>query len=125
MFDGFLAEFLAQYGTQIIYAALTAVIGAIGLAAKRIAKKIFDSKEKRRIAKEVVLFVEQVYKNCGGEEKLAQALAAAEEMLAEAGVTFNELEMRVLIERQVAEMNDVFAGDDDDSEADEPSEPAE
>lgn len=108
MFDGFVQEFIAQYGTQIIYTALTVIFGALAMAAKRLAKKVLDRKEKKQVAREVVLFVEQVYKDVGGEEKLNQALSAASEMLAEQGITFNELEMRVLIESALAELNKVF-----------------
>ena len=108
MFDGFVQEFIAQYGTQIIYTALTVIFGALAMAAKRLAKKVLDRKEKKQVAREVVLFVEQVYKDVGGEEKLNQALSAASEMLAEQGIAFNELEMRVLIESALAELNRVF-----------------
>lgn len=117
MFDGFVQEFIAQYGTQIIYTALTVIFGALAMAAKRLAKKVLDSKEKKQVAREVVMFVEQVYKeNIHGEEKLNAALETAKEMLAERGIVFYELEMRVLIESVLGEMNRVFEEDDDDKD---------
>lgn len=115
MFDGFVQEFIAQYGTQIIYTALTVIFGALAMAAKRLAKKVLDSKEKKQVAREVVMFVEQVYKNSHGEEKLNAALETAKEMLAERGIVFYELEMRVMIESVLGEMNKVF---DEDEEKD-------
>lgn len=116
MFDGFVQEFIAQYGTQIIYTALTVIFGALAMAAKRLAKKVLDSKEKKQVAREVVMFVEQVYKNSHGEEKLNAALETAKEMLAERGIVFYELEMRVMIESVLGEMNRVFEEDDDDTD---------
>ena len=113
MFDGFVQEFIAQYGTQIIYTALTVIFGALAMAAKRLAKKVLDSKEKKQVAREVVMFVEQVYKNSHGEEKLNAALDTAKEMLAERGIVFYELEMRVMIESVLGEMNRVFEEDEE------------
>ena len=116
MFDGFVQEFISQYGTQIIYTALTVIFGALAMAAKRLAKKVLDSKEKKQVAREVVMFVEQVYKNSHGEEKLNAALETAKEMLAERGIVFYELEMRVMIESVLGEMNRVFDEDNDDKD---------
>ena len=102
------AEFMETYGLSLIGAILTAVFGFLGIALKRMAQKYLDTREKRRVARSVVEFVEQVYKGAGGEEKLAQALAAAEQMLEEQGIAFNALEMRVLIESALAQLNEVF-----------------
>lgn len=102
------AEFMENYGISLIGAILTAVLGFLGIVLKNMAQRYINTREKRKIARNVVLFVEQVYKDAGGEEKLNQALSAASEMLAEQGITFNELEMRVLIESALAELNKVF-----------------
>jgi len=111
-------EFMSAYGIPLIGAILTAVIGFLGIVAKNMAQRYLNTKEKRKVAKNVVLFVEQVYKSASGEEKLNQALTAAAEMLAERGIAFNELEMRVLIESALAQFNKVFgdALDDEDEE---------
>ena len=101
-------EFINQYGTTILYTLLTAVAGYIGLVVKHYAKKWFDTREKKAVAKAAVLFAEQVYKDLHGPEKLEQALIAAEEMLAEKGIAISSLELRVLIEAAVAEFNDAF-----------------
>ena len=102
------AEFMENYGLSLVDAIATALVGFICIYFKRMIQRKLDTAEKRRIAKNVVLFVEQVYKGVGGEEKLNRAMEAAQEMLAESGITFNELEMRVLIESFLAQMNDVF-----------------
>lgn len=118
------AEFMSTYGISLIGSIITAIIGFLGILIKRMIEKYLNTKEKRKIAKDVVMFVEQVYKGCHGEEKLNYALEAAKEMLIEAGIGFNELEMRVLIESFLAQMNDVFdhtqtaLDEDEDDDAD-------
>ena len=99
---------MSTYGISLIGSIITAIIGFLGILIKRMIEKYLNTKEKRKIAKDVVMFVEQVYKGCHVEEKLNYALEAAKEMLIEAGIGFNELEMRVLIESFLAQMNDVF-----------------
>lgn len=102
------AEFMEQYGLSLIGAILTAVIGFIGIAVKRMAQRWLDTKEKRLVAEQVVRFAEQVYKTLGGQEKLKIALEAAADMLAERGISYNEMEMRVMIESVLAKLNGVF-----------------
>ena len=101
-------EFINTYGVQILYAVLTAIAGYIGIVIKNLYTKHINNKTKQDVAKSVVKFVEQVYKDLHGEEKLDAALAAATEMLAENGITVSELEMRVLIEAALAEFNNAF-----------------
>lgn len=102
------AEFINAYGMQILYAILTAIAGYIGIVVKNLVTKYLNDKTKQSVAKSAVQFVEQVYKNMHGEEKLDAALTAASEMLAEKGITVTDLEMRVLIEAAVAEFNEAF-----------------
>lgn len=112
-------EFINQYGTTILYALITAVAGYIGLVAKHYAKKWFDTREKKAVARTAVQAVEQVYKDLHGPEKLEQALIAAEEMLAEKGIAISSLELRMLIEAALAEFNKAFEKGKSD-----PAEPA-
>lgn len=102
------AEFINTYGMQILYTILMAIAGYIGIVAKNLYTKYINDKTKKAVAKSVVMFVEQVYKDLHGEDKLMAALSAAEEMLAEKGITVTDLEMRVLIEAAVAEFNNAF-----------------
>lgn len=102
------AEFINQYGMQILYTIITAIAGYIGIAIKNVYTKYINDKTKQKVAKSAVQFVEQVYKDMHGEEKLNEALNAASEMLAEKGITVSDLEMRVLIEAAVSEFNDTF-----------------
>lgn len=102
------AEFINQYGTQILYLIFTGIAGYIGIVVKNVYTKHINDKTKADVAKTVVKFVEQVYKDLHGDEKLNAALASASEMLAEKGITVSELEMRVLIEAALAEFNEAF-----------------
>lgn len=103
------AEFINQYGMQILFTIVTAIAGYVGIVVKNLCTKYLNDKTKQAVAKTAVQFVEQVYKDLHGEEKLATALSAASEMLAEKGIHVSDLEMRVLIEAAVAEFNGAFA----------------
>lgn len=102
------AEFINTYGLQILYTIITAIAGYIGIVIKNLVTKYINDKTKRSVAKTAVQFVEQVYKDLHGEEKLNAAFTAASEMLAEKGIHVSDLEMRVLLEAAVAEFNNAF-----------------
>jgi hypothetical protein len=102
------AEFINEYGVQILYTIITAIAGYIGIAIKNLATKYINDKTKQAVAKTAVQFVEQVYKDLHGEDKLNAALGAASEMLGEKGIHVSDLEMRVLIEAAVSEFNNAF-----------------
>ena len=101
-------EFINQYGVEILYTIIMAIAGYIGVVVKNLATKYFNDKTKRDVAKTAVQFVEQVYKDLHGDEKLNAAFAAASEMLGEKGIHVSDLEMKVLLEAAVAEFNKAF-----------------
>ena len=102
----FLIQFINEYGTAILYAIITAIAGYIGIVLKNAVEKYLNTKTKRDVAKSVVQFVNQVYKDIHGEEKLNEAMKAFSEILAEKGISITELEMKVLLESAVREIND-------------------
>ena len=102
------AEFINEYGLQLLYAIITAIAGYIGIVVKNLVTKYLNDKTKLAVAKTAVQYVEQVYKNLHGEEKLEEAILAASDMLTEKGITITGLELRVLIEAAVAEFNKAF-----------------
>lgn len=110
------AEFVNQYGTTILYAVVTFIGGYIGIVVKNLYTKYINDKTKQAVAKAAVQFVEQVYKELHGEEKLNEAMAAAEEMLAEKGIKISALELRVLLEAAVSEFNNSFNKDVESSQ---------
>lgn len=107
-------NFLNEYG--ILSMVITAVVGAVGTALglffKRLYTNTIGDKIKldtiKEIAGVVVKFVEQVYKDIHGEEKMEEALKAFAEMLNNKGITISELEMRVYLESALAEFNEAF-----------------
>jgi hypothetical protein len=102
-------DFINQYGMDILYTVVMAIAGYIGIVIKNLVTKYINDKTKRDVAKTVVQFVEQVYKDLHGEEKLNAAFAAASEMLGEKGISVSDLEMRALLEAAVGEFNNAFA----------------
>lgn len=102
------AEFINQYGVQIMYGIITAIAGYVGIVVKNLFTKYINDKTKEKVAKNAVKFVEQVYKDLHGDDKLNKALEAASEMLAEKGITITSLELHVLVEAAVGEFNKAF-----------------
>ena len=72
-----IVEFINTYGLQLMYMLVTAVFGYLGIVAKKMVEKYLNDKTKRDVAKTAVQFVEQVYKDLHGPEKLAEAKQAA------------------------------------------------
>lgn len=102
------AEFISEYGTQIIYVILTGIAGYVGVMVKTLYQKYVNNQIKKDVVKTVVQGVEQLYKDLHGEEKLNKALEAAAEMLTEKGIAITDFEMKMLIEATVGEFNDAF-----------------
>ena len=102
------AEIINMYGAEILGTLLVALAGIFGMIAKNMDAKYLDTDTKRTLAKVVVQFVEQAYKELHGEEKLNAALLVFSEMLAEKNIYASESEMIVMIEAAVAEFNKVF-----------------
>lgn len=102
------AEFINEYGMELLRAIVTAIFGYIGIVAKHLVKNYLDDKTKLAVARTAVKYVEQVFKDLHGEQKLNEAMIAASAMLAEKGITITDLELRVLIEAAVAEFNEAF-----------------
>lgn len=97
-------EIINMYGMELVGLLLVILFGIFG----RIAKRLLDTPVKQAMAKVVVQFVEQVYKELHGDDKLNAALVHLSELLAEKKIRATENEMIVLIEAAVAEFNEVF-----------------
>ena len=102
------AEFINTYGMEILTAILGVIFTTFGYILKKMVKKYLDDNTKLTIATICVQFVEQVYKNLHGKDKLYAALDRAAELLAEKGIEFSAVEMETLIEAAVAEFNEAF-----------------
>ena len=106
-------EFIAEYGLEILMGIITFIAGYLGIVAKKLFTRWVNTKEKKEIVRECVKFTEQVYKTLHGDDKLAEAMKAASEMLTEKGIPVTDLELRVLIEGALAEFNDAFSKAED------------
>ena len=104
----FIQQFLADYGTMILYAILTAIAGVLGAAVKKLYTKYINDKTKKEVVRTAVMAVQQLYTNLNGEEKLQKALEAISDMLEEKGIPISDLEMRMLIEAAVGEFKEAF-----------------
>ena len=102
------AEFINIYGMEILTAILGVIFTVLGYVLKNLVKKYLNDNTKLTVATVCVQFVEQVYKDLHGEDKLHAALVRAEEILHEKGIKFSVLEMETLIEAVVAEFNEAF-----------------
>lgn len=100
--------FVYTYGPTLVGALLCAIMGSLGFAAKRLYEKRINTEEKKSIARTVASYVQQVWKDIHGPEKMAKALEAAEELLKKKNINFNASEMRIYIEAAVAEFNEAF-----------------
>ena len=100
--------FMWTYGNEIVVMIVTAVFGMFGIVVKNMLKKHLNDDTKQKVARAVVLFVEQCFKDMHGEEKLHAALNRASVVLAEKGIDFSVTEMETLIEAAVAEFNEAF-----------------
>ncbi len=100
--------FMIGWGKEIITLVACAVLGMLGVLIRNVLAKFLNDETKRKVAKTVVLFVEQVYKDLHGEEKLDAALKRASVILTEKGIKVSVTEMKTLIEAAVAEFNEAF-----------------
>lgn len=104
MFEAFISNYLME----ILAAIIAAVAAWLGAEIKKLYEKHVNTKVKKDLAETVVQFVEQVYQDLHGEEKLNAGLAAFSELLADKGITVSDIEMRILLEAAVAKFNGAF-----------------
>jgi intergrase/recombinase len=103
-----MTDILAVYGNEIIIGVIGVIFTVLGFMAKRILKNFLDTKEKRQLAKDVVLYVEQTYKKLHGAEKYEQAADAFAKILQDRGIKTTTLEIKTLIESALGAFNDAF-----------------
>ena len=96
------------YFNQILGVLMLALFGWLGLQAKNLYKKYVNTEVKQAVCQTAVRFVEQVYRDLHGPEKLHEAMAKASELLEGYGITISEDELVALIEAAVNEFNNNF-----------------
>ena len=103
---------LNQYINQIILMLILALAAWLGAQAKNLYRKYINNEIKQNVCRTVVRFVEQVYIDLHGPEKLAQAMAKASELLLTYGIVISESELVAMIEAVVNEFNNAFGFSD-------------
>lgn len=93
--------------TVVLEVIFTLIFGYI---AKKI-KGFLNTKAKRETAADIVMAVEQIYKNLHGEEKMSEAMKMFAAALGEKGIKISTDEMKYLLESAVGTFNDVFNKD--------------
>ena len=94
-------ELIQNYLLEILATVITAVASFIGLRIKDAYTKYINTQTKKEIVKDTVQYVEQVYKDLKGQEKLEKAEEKALEWLNEKGIRISETELEILIESAV------------------------
>lgn len=93
---------------KLILAAIVFVMALAGIQLRSIARRWVDSGEKMAIARTSVLYVQQLYYELAGPEKMQRALETARELLEAKGIDFSAEEMTVLMEAAIAEFKEAF-----------------
>lgn len=91
-------EFLATYGTELLYMIITTILTYVGLTVKKIYENYTNEYIKKNIVEDTVKYVEQLYSNKTSEEKYKIAKENILKLLEEKKITVTELELEVLIE---------------------------
>ena len=101
-------EILATYAMEIIKVIALMIFTIIGVSAAKLQAKYINTETKRKVAATTVAYIEQVYKDLHGDEKLVRALAVAASILSQKGIKTTDEELKVLIEAAVKKMNDAY-----------------
>ena len=98
-------EIIQNYLLEILATVITAIASFIGIRIKNAYTKYVDTQTKKEIVKDTVNYVEQVYKDIKGKEKLNKAKEKALEWLKQKGIKISETELEILIESAVNGFN--------------------
>ena len=94
-------------------ASLVAVwFGILGSKMKATYIEEINSSTKKNVAKTTVEYIEQVYKNIHGQEKLNKAIEMASSILNEKGISVSETELKTLLESAVYGLEQGWRGND-------------
>ena len=94
-------QMIAEYLPIIFTAILTAFVGFI----KSKYTKYINDDTKRNVAADTVKYIEQIYKDIHGNDKLEKAKETMKTLLSEKGIKISEIEMVTLLESAVKNMN--------------------
>ena len=101
-------EIITTYGMEIIKYIILAICGIAASYAAKLYEKYVNTATTRKVAATPVAYIDPVYNDIHGDEKLSRAMAVAASMLEQKGIKTTEDELKVLLEAAVKEMNDKF-----------------
>ena len=101
-----------NFFTQILLTVFLALAAFLGIQVKNLYQKYVTTEIKQGVCRTVVRFVEQVYKDLHGPEKLAEAMKKASVILAGYGISISDEELTALLEAAVNEFNRAFGGEE-------------
>ena len=107
---------MKSYVYQIILMIVIALAGWLGVQIKNLYQKYVTTEIKQAVCRTVVRFVEQVYKDLHGREKLRKAMERATQILATYGIHITEDELEAMLEAAVNEFNKSFKKTDPEAE---------
>ena len=97
---------ILQIVLPILATFLTGLFTYIGTRLKKVYEEKVNTETAKTVAEDAVRFVEQVYKDLHGKEKLEKATAQVAEVLQSKGITISEAEINMLIESAVYGLNE-------------------
>ena len=97
---------IIQILLPILATALTALFTYIGTALKRAYEEKINNETAKAIVNDAVKFVEQVYSDLSGKEKLEKATQQVSEILQSKGINITPAEINMLIESAVYGLNE-------------------
>ena len=98
-------EIITQMITEYLPVILTAVMTAIVGFVKSKYTKIANDSIKKDVAATTVKYIEQIYKDVHGTEKLEKAKETMLALLEEKGIKISDIELVILLESAVKDMN--------------------
>lgn len=101
-------QILNEYLLKLVLVIVLAIATWLGTQAKALYTKYINTQIKKDVAATSVRFVEQIFKDLHGSEKLHEAMKKASELLALYGIKITEDELITLIEAAVNEFNNSF-----------------
>lgn len=101
-------EILNSYLTQILLTVILVIAAFLGAQAKALYKRYVTTEIKQAVCRTTVRYIEQVYKDIHGPDKLREAMERASKLLAEKGISISNLELISMLEAAVNEFNNAF-----------------
>ena len=91
---------------------LTGLFTYIGTRLKKVYEEKVNTETAKQVAEDAVRFVEQVYKDLHGKEKLDKAVEQVAQVLGSKGIAISEAEIYMLIESAVYGLNEGWFKED-------------